>query len=102
MNQQNGFSFVEVLASLLLVTTLALSLLQQQWQNQQLLNQLILREQGSEFLDQIDETLLVRLKQLPKAPAPYHLKVQHHGQETLVRLEWFQTNTAIIRKRTYG
>lgn len=56
MDQQRGFSLVEMLASLLLVTTLALSLLQQQGQNRQLLHQLILREQGAQFLDQMDET----------------------------------------------
>jgi prepilin peptidase dependent protein C len=60
MNHQKGFSLVEVLASLLLVTTLALCLVQQQWHSRQLLNQLLLREQKSQSLEQIAETLLTQ------------------------------------------
>ncbi|EHL30284.1 PilW family protein [Legionella drancourtii] len=98
MKQQKGFSLVEVLASLLLVTTLALSLLQQQWQSKQLLNQLILREHGSQVLDQIGETLFARMKKLPLVPPPYHLDVQHQSQETLLRLGWYHKSAAITRK----
>lgn len=57
MNQQKGFSLVEVLASLLVLTTLALSLLQQQFQSKQLITQIIIRQQGSQLLDQLDERI---------------------------------------------
>jgi prepilin-type N-terminal cleavage/methylation domain-containing protein len=63
MNQQ-GFSLVEVLASLLLVTSLALALLQQQLQNRQLLSQLIKREQDSLFRDQVEEHFFVQTKKV--------------------------------------
>lgn len=102
MNQQKGFSLVEVLASLLLVTTVALSLLQQQWQSRQLLKQLILREQGSQVLDQIDETLFARVKKLPLIPAPYHLDVQHQPQGTSLRLGWFHQRAVITRTLMHG
>lgn len=44
MNQHQGFSLVEVLASLWLVTVVAWALMQQQVQSRQLLTQLILRQ----------------------------------------------------------
>jgi len=59
MNQQKGFSFVEVLLSLLLVTTVATALLQQQWQSKQLLTQLVLQSEASQAHDQIKEDLLL-------------------------------------------
>ncbi|MGC1182026.1 type IV pilus modification PilV family protein [Legionella sp.] len=102
MNQQKGFSLVEVLASLLLVTTLALSLVQQQWQSRQLLDQLIIREHASQFLDQIDETLLAGEKKLPPVPSPYYLEIQHHGQETLLHLSWWKNSREITRKLVQG
>jgi prepilin peptidase dependent protein C len=102
MKQQKGFSLVEVLASLLLVTTLALSLVQQQWQSKQLLKQLILREQGSQVLDQVDEALFARQDKLPLIPAPYHLVVQQQNQKTLLSLGWFHKSAVITRKLVRG
>lgn len=68
MNQQKGFSLVEVLASLLLVTTAALFLLQQQSQSKQLLSQLILREQGFQSLNQMNEALIAHMKKPQLVP----------------------------------
>ncbi|WP_133135648.1 PilW family protein [Legionella rowbothamii] len=84
MNQQKGFSLVEVLASLLLVTMVALSLLQQQWQSRQLLKQLIWQEQSSQFLDQIEEASFAHLQQLPAPPPFYQLQIEHNAQGTRV------------------
>lgn len=86
MEQQKGFSLVEVLISLSLATLLALSLLQQQWQTKQLLNQLILREQGSQYLDQTDEALWAGVKNYPALPAPYHVAIRLDSQSSLLRL----------------
>lgn len=52
MKQQKGFSLVEVLVSLLMVTTLLVSLLQQQLQSKQLFTQLIFQEQDPLFFDE--------------------------------------------------
>lgn len=98
MKQQKGFSLIEVLASLLLVTTLSLSLVQQQWQSKQVLTQLLLREQGSQVLDQIDEALLARANDLPALPEQYHLHTTLRNKETLLRLSWLHKNSGIIRK----
>lgn len=62
MNQQKGFSLIEVLLSLLLVTTLAIALIQQQSQSKYLLNQLLIRTQATHHLDQIEETLMTKIK----------------------------------------
>jgi Tfp pilus assembly protein PilV len=56
MKHQKGFSLIDVLVSLFMLTTLILSLLQQQWQSRQLLHQLILTEQKAQLLDGIHET----------------------------------------------
>lgn len=58
MKQQKGFSLIEVLAALLLVTTLVLSLVQQHSQSRQLLTRLVLHEHSSHLLDQSDESFL--------------------------------------------
>ncbi len=86
MNQQKGFSLVEVLASLLLVTMVALSLLQQQWQSRQLLQQLIGHEQSSQFLDQVDEALLAQRQQLPDPPPFYQVQIEYTSQGTLLQM----------------
>ncbi|WP_392536860.1 prepilin-type N-terminal cleavage/methylation domain-containing protein [Legionella sp. 227] len=100
MNWQKGFSLTEVLVSLLLVTTLALTLLQQRGQSIQLLNQLVLRMQASQFLDQIEETLVAQVPKLPSVPTPYHLEIQHKNQHVLIQLDWFQQLGVLTRKRS--
>lgn len=98
MNQQKGFSLVEVLASLLLVTSLALSLVQQQLQSRQLLNQLVVREQGAHFLDQVYEAQLARVKTLPTIPTPYHLNV--NAQK--FHLDWSNQRSVLSRSVLHG
>ncbi len=100
MNQQKGFSLTEVLASLLLVSTLALALLQQQWQSKQLLNQLVLRIQGTQFLDQIEEALVAQVKKLPSIPSPYDLEMRHKNQGMLIQLAWLKKLGSITRKHS--
>lgn len=65
MNQQKGFSLTEVLVSLVLASTVALALLEQQLQTKELLAQLVLRVRTSQYLDQVDEHLFVKPKILP-------------------------------------
>ncbi|KTD72943.1 prepilin-type N-terminal cleavage/methylation domain-containing protein [Legionella tucsonensis] len=98
MNWQKGFSLTEVLVSLLLVTTLALTLLQQQWQSKQLLNQLIFRTHGSQFLDQIEESLVAKVSKLPPTPSSYHLDIQLKNQQLLLHLVWFEQVGSITRQ----
>ncbi|HHT0593872.1 TPA: prepilin-type N-terminal cleavage/methylation domain-containing protein [Legionella anisa] len=97
MNWQKGFSLTEVLVSLSLITTLTLALLQQQGQSKQLLNQLIFRAQGSQFLDQIEETMVAKVSKLPPTPFPYHLDIQLKNQQLLLHLVWFEQVGSITR-----
>ncbi|KTD02491.1 prepilin-type N-terminal cleavage/methylation domain-containing protein [Fluoribacter gormanii] len=99
MNCQKGFSLTEVLVSLVLVTTLTLALLQQQSQSKQLLNQLVFRTQGSQFLDQIEETLVARVSRLPPIPSSYHLEIQQNNHQVLIHLAWLQQLGTITRER---
>lgn len=57
MNQQKGFSLIEVLVSLSLVSTIALALLQQQWQTRALVHQLEERTKTLQIHDEQSETL---------------------------------------------
>lgn len=100
MNWQKGFSLTEVLVSLFLVSTLALTLLQQQWQNKQLVNQLVLRMQASQFLDEIEETLVAKVPKLPSAPTPYHLEIHHKNQHLRIQLAWFKQLGTLTRKHS--
>ncbi|CAM3074140.1 Tfp pilus assembly protein PilV [Legionella steigerwaltii] len=101
MNRQKGFSLTEVLVSLLLVTTMALTLFQQQGQSKQLLSQLIFRMQASQFLDQVEESLVAQVPKLPTTPTPYHLEIQHKNQHVLIQLAWFDQLGALTRKRSF-
>ena len=101
MYQQKGFSLTEVLASLLLVTILAFTLLQQQWQSKQLINQLMLRAQGTHLLDQIEETFVAKIKKIPPISSPYHLEIQHENQEILIHLTWLKQVGSITRRRRF-
>lgn len=58
MERQQGFSLIEVLVSLVLMTTTALALLQQQWHSQQLFNQVSLQAGALLILDNAVELRL--------------------------------------------
>lgn len=98
MNQQQGFSLIEVLLSLMLATTLALALIQQQWNTRLLINRLLFRSGATLFLDQINELLYVGADKLPPAPAPYHLDIQRTHDDYAVRLDWFNQSDSMTRK----
>lgn len=100
MNQQKGFSLIEVLLSLLIVTTLALALVQQQSQSKYILNQLAIRTQATHHLDQIEETLTIPIKKSPFLPPIFHLVLQHKSQEIFVKLAWHDQLNFIIRKHS--
>lgn len=82
MEKSTGFSLTEVLVSLLLVSTIILALLRQQWQIAQWINQLNLQFDGMIYLDNQSER---QSRHLPLTPAakPFQLshKVQREGYE---------------------
>ncbi|KTC88715.1 type II secretion system GspH family protein [Fluoribacter dumoffii] len=99
MRWQKGFSLTEVLVSLLFVTTLFFSLFQQQYQSKHLLNQVILRMEASQFIDQIEEALLAQAPKLPSAPLPYHLEIQNKREQILIHLAWLEQPGSLTRNR---
>ncbi len=101
MYQQKGFSLMEVLVSLLLVTTLAVSLLQQQWQSKRLINQLRLHAQGTQLLDQIEEMYSAQIKEIPPISSPYYLEIKYENQDVLIHLTWFKQMGSIVRRHTF-
>ena len=100
LNQQKGFSLIEVLVSLMLLTTLGVALLEQQGQTRQLLTQLALRTKASQFLDQVDESLFIGVDKLPAAPFPYHFMLQKNKQNFILRLDWLKDFGSIIREHS--
>lgn len=67
MSKHKGFTLMEVLVSLMLMTTVVLMLVEQQLKTRDLINHLIWRIQGSQYLDQVDEALYISENRLPSA-----------------------------------
>ncbi len=101
MIYQKGFSLLEVLLSLFLLTTLSLALLYQQSCSRQWLIQLEFRAKASQFLDQIDESLSLSIKRLPLASHPYHFEAQIGQHTSSMQIYWFNNTKRIIRKRSF-
>jgi prepilin peptidase dependent protein C len=99
MTNQKGFSLIEIFISLMLVTTIGLTLLEQQTQTRQLLAQLMLRAKASQFLDQVDESLFVGLPIPPIAPFPYFFEVNKDRRSIIFRLSWSDNFRTLTRKR---
>lgn len=98
MNQLKGFSLIEVLVSLMLVSVVALFLLQQQDQSRQLLTRLVLLTVASQYLDQVDESLFAGLPQYPSVPAPYLFTIQNKSKNIILELKVFNHARVVTRK----
>lgn len=94
---QKGFSLLEVLISLSLVTTLALSLITQQTSTQQFLIRLIMSAQGSQFLDKVEESLIFNERVLPNPSNPYHFIIKNNRKDISLNLAWFKKAGSIVR-----
>jgi prepilin-type N-terminal cleavage/methylation domain-containing protein len=99
MKMQQGFSLIEVLLVLTLVTTLGLSFLEHHRIMRQLLNDWIMRADASLFLDRIDELLVTGVKQFPAPPSPYHFVIHHHPQQIVLVINWLKQVKSL--KRSY-
>lgn len=98
MDQFKGFSLIEVLMSLMLVSTVALALMQQQWKNKELLNQIIMYSKASHYLDQVNEELALHTDRLPTIPFPYLLSIQNTRLGRRLKLDWHQGTQSIQRQ----
>ncbi|WP_298623203.1 prepilin-type cleavage/methylation domain-containing protein [uncultured Legionella sp.] len=97
MKQIKGFSLIEVFISLMLVTTLALMLLEQQINTHHLMRQWIMHAEASHVMDQVNETSLGQIERAYKVPEPYHLNVLHTNKQHIVQLEWFNKTGTLTR-----
>ncbi|RUQ96866.1 prepilin-type cleavage/methylation domain-containing protein [Legionella septentrionalis] len=84
----NGFSLTEVLISLFLLTTIALALLKQQWQIQQLFNQLHWRAQALIELDNLSEQLLAYQQPTPLPGKPFQFTKKMLSDTQRLYLQW--------------
>ncbi|ERH43671.1 hypothetical protein N750_11515 [Legionella pneumophila str. Leg01/53] len=81
MSKHKGFTLMEVLMSLMLMTTVVLMLVDQQLKTRDLINHLIWRIQGSQYLDQVDEALYISENRLPLPPSNYHFDIRRSTKE---------------------
>ncbi|CAM2971819.1 prepilin-type N-terminal cleavage/methylation domain-containing protein [Legionella worsleiensis] len=100
MKSLQGFSLIEVLLSLMLVTTVALGLLEQHWNTRQYVNQLVLHTDALPLIDSISESFYVQEYTLPLLSAPYHLSSYQQAHCLNVRIEWYNGKEFIARKNT--
>lgn len=98
MKHLKGFSLIEVLVSLMLVTTIALALLQQHWNIRQFINQLIAHAEALQIIDRVTESLYGQMNKMPSVPSPYLLNVRNETDYLIVRVEWFNRSESITRK----
>jgi Tfp pilus assembly protein PilV len=98
--QISGFSLLEVLLSLLLISTTCLTLLQQHIQAQRLLTQCLREAEASLILDNMEEAQLAQMKRLPEIPSPYQFQMGPDPQGSYFEVKGY--GGLIDRKRHYG
>ena len=79
MSSQKGFALIEVLVSMILLSAVALFLLQQQALQRQLFNELRWVAGASQFLNQIEELRRIDCLQHIEPEPPYQLKISPHA-----------------------
>lgn len=98
MNQQKGFSLIEVLVSLVLASSVVIALFEQQLEIQQILSQLILRAGASQWLDTIDENRLLNRAFLPAPPQPYQFHATYLGDSQELQMAWSASPSSLIHR----
>ncbi|KTD25052.1 prepilin-type N-terminal cleavage/methylation domain-containing protein [Legionella israelensis] len=88
MERQKGFSLIEVLVSLILLTTTVLALLQQQWHSHRLLNQLSLQSGALQMLDNASEYCLSGFNRLPSKEQSFILKSTRLNDAVQLDVQW--------------
>ncbi len=87
MTDSQGFSLTEVLVSLFLISGAALALLHQQWQQAQLVNQMLLYSSAMVQIDNQSERLFAQ-QSLTSVDKPFQLKQTTQNQGLLLELSW--------------
>ncbi|KGP62391.1 hypothetical protein EP47_13240 [Legionella norrlandica] len=99
MDKQKGLTLVEVLVSLMLVTTVALMLVEQQGKTKELIRQLSWKAHASQLLDQVDESLYFDKVNLPSPPSEYYIDVKQSQKNMTLQISWFKNLYSM--KRSY-
>lgn len=99
MSTYRGFSLIEVLLSLLLISSLALKFLELEWRIKQSFNQNLLRSKAVILLDNASERLRAG-QVLSRLEKPFQLKNTAIHQGNLLELSW-QPLTGDLTKSCY-
>jgi prepilin-type N-terminal cleavage/methylation domain-containing protein len=97
MEEQKGFSLIELLLCLSLTTTTILSLIHLHINSKLFLQQLNRRVQASHLLDQREELLLLDLAAEFKPPTPFQIRVEETARHRNTAVYWFNEEQAVIR-----
>ncbi|MCC5013915.1 MULTISPECIES: hypothetical protein [unclassified Legionella] len=87
MNAYQGFSLTEALVALFLLTTTSLTLLQQQWQTNQRLNEALLRALALIQLDNNAERIIAR-QALAKVKEPFQWQKTETNSTVILQISW--------------
>ncbi len=83
--------------SLMLMTTVILMFVEQQLKTRDIINHLIWRIQGSQFLDQVDEALYISENRFPLPPSNYCFDIRQSQKKIILNVTWFKKSQSIIR-----
>lgn len=98
MKTCQGFSLIEVLVSLLLMTTTSLALLKQQWHANQLFNQVLFQTKALTVLDNASECLISGVFSLEQ-DGWFELKKIQTKQTTRLKISWNAPDPAYLMER---
>ncbi|MDI1353087.1 MAG: prepilin-type cleavage/methylation domain-containing protein [bacterium] len=87
MNQEKGFSLIEVLLCLCLISTTAIGILQQLQQSQIILNRLLLRTNAFMSLDHANEYLFVDKKQAQLNKSLLNWNTRYRGSDLILQFK---------------
>lgn len=96
-NTKKGFSLVEVLVSLFLVSTVAFSMMQLQWQAKQWLSLFLFRVKATHYLDQAEEMLYLDEEPLLNIESPYQLSIEHKNKGIFLQMHWYNLSDSASR-----
>ena len=85
---QHGFSLIEILFSLLLVTTTVMGLLQTQIHTNIWLKQTLLEQRATLILDNAAEYSLIGLTNCKPPEPPFHLQINSSTDSLKLIIEW--------------
>ncbi len=99
MDQQKGFSLIEVLLSFMLTTTVVFFLLELYGTGHLFLNQVLMRTHASTILDSVDEALISGADSKTLLTDPYTLHLVQNREHS--KIELYRANQIPLLTRDY-